>query len=142
MAFDRVYMVWDIYDGVRSGIASYRGAPHYFDCALDRDNGGYADAYELWPIDRELLALAMKQWQLYRAWEQRFQSGEVPVETHPGYRGQNDRYDELQDLIDQELKALGASARRAFARFQACEDQPRLPAGCIREVEVEWMDVA
>jgi hypothetical protein len=23
---ERVYMVWDIYDGVRSGIASYRGA--------------------------------------------------------------------------------------------------------------------
>jgi hypothetical protein len=142
MTFERVHMVWDMYDGVRSGIATYRGSPHYFDCAFDRDNGGYTDVYELWPIDEDLLALATEQWQLYRAWERRFHSGEVPVETHPGHRGQNQRYDELQDLIDQRLKIRGAPAHRALARFRACEDQPDLPAGCLREVEVDWTDVA
>jgi hypothetical protein len=142
MAFERVYMVWDIYDGVRSGIADYRGRPHYFDCALDPDNGGYADAYELWPIDRQLLALATERWALYRAWERRFHSGEVPGETHPGHRGQNHRYDELGDRIDQWLKMRGPAARRALAEFRACADQRELPYGCLREVEVEWADVA
>jgi hypothetical protein len=141
MAFERVYMVWDIYDGVRSGIANYRGDPHYFNCALDRDNGD-SDSYELWPIAQEQLALATEQWQLYRAWEKRFHSGEVPVETHPGHRGQNPRYEELGGRIDQWLRTRGASAHRALAKFRACEEQPDLPTGCLREVEVEWADVA
>ena len=141
MALERVYMVWDFYDGERSGIADYRGLPHYFECALDGDSGEYAEAYDLWPIDQGLLASAMEQWQLYRAWERRFHFGEVPVETNPGHRGQDHRYDELQHRIDQWMRTRGKPARHALARFLASEAQPELPAGCVREVEVEWTDV-
>ncbi len=138
MAFEPVYMVWDLYDGVRSGLASYGGAPHYFECELDQVQGGYAERYLLWPIDQKLLTLATEQWQIYRAWEMSFHLGEVPIETHPGYRGQSPRYDELQDQIDRHLSSRGTSAHRALADFRPIGDQPDLPAGCLREMEVEW----
>ena len=51
---DRVLMVWDIYDGVRSGVALYRGELHCFDCQFDRERGGYTDVFLLWPIDLPL----------------------------------------------------------------------------------------
>jgi hypothetical protein len=141
MAFEPVYMVWDLYDGVRSGLACYGGAPHYFECELDNEHGGYSEVYLLWPIGQQLLMLATEQWQLYRAWEMRFHLGEVPLETHPGHRGQNPRYDELEDQIDRNLNSLGTPTGRAFAEFQPISDQPELPEGCLREMEVEWRPV-
>ena len=134
-------MVWDLYDGVRSGVALYFGAPHYFDCEFDSSAGDYTDVFRLWPMDQSLLELAAEQWQIYRAWEHRFHSGEVSVETHPGYRGQNARYDEIEDLLDRYLNALGDPAHRVFAQFDAVQDQPELPAGCLREMEVTWRDL-
>lgn len=141
MSFERVHMVWDFYDGVRSGIADYRGAPNHFDCAFDGDKDEYSDVYRLWPVDSELLDLATEQWHRYTAWERRVHSGEVSRETHPGHRGQDPRYDELEDRIDHRLKALGAPVSRALATFRACSDAPELPAGNLRELEVEWVDV-
>jgi hypothetical protein len=86
MTLERVHMVWDFYDGPRSGLASFRGKPHYFDCEFDRTQDEYSDTYRLWPVDEEFLALATEQWKIYRAWERRFQSGELTVETHPGHQ--------------------------------------------------------
>jgi hypothetical protein len=137
---ERVLMVWDIYDGVRSGVALYRGEPHYFDCEFEDEAGGYTDVFRLWPIDQHLLSQAVEKWQIYRSWELRFHSGEVLVETHPGNRGQNARYDEIEDQIAPYLQSLGAPAHRVAARFEAKEEQPELPPGCLREMEVTWLE--
>jgi hypothetical protein len=142
MTFERVYMIWDFYDGVRSGLAAFRGAPHYFVCEFDSLRDGYTDIYRLWPIDEELLALAAEQWQLFREWERRFHSGEATVQTHPALRGQNVRYGELQDEIDRRLPIRGVPTHRAVGKFRACGEQPSLPRGCLRELEVEWLAVA
>jgi len=136
---ERVLMVWDIYDGVRSGVALYRGEPHYFDCEFDREIGDYTDVFRLWPIGANLLQLAIEQWQIYRAWERRFHSGELTVETHPGHRGQNARYDEIKDHIEAFLESLGEPAHRVTAKFEAREGQPELPHGCLSEMEVAWL---
>lgn len=32
--FDPVYMAWDLYDGPRTGIASFQGSSHYFSCPM------------------------------------------------------------------------------------------------------------
>ena len=44
-----VYMVWDRYDGPRTGIASFQGSSHYFACVcatfhLDADRRAAAGA--------------------------------------------------------------------------------------------------
>jgi hypothetical protein len=141
MAFEPVYMVWDYYDGILSGIASYAGAPHYFELTFDPAQDDYSEVYELWPIDQPLLNLAQEQWQIYRAWEMRFHLGEVSGETHPGHRGQDARYDELEDQIHPRLKSFGGIPSRARADFRPVRDQPERPVGCFREMEVEWSSV-
>jgi len=139
MSYERVHMVWDIYDGVRSGLADFGDGPHYFCCEHDSSGSdGYSDVFGLWPIDQQFLALAQEQWSLYKAWEYRHHSGEVSVATHPGHRGQIPRYDELQDYRDRFLGALGVSSFRAIPTFRARADQQELPPGCLREIEVEW----
>lgn len=137
MIKEPVLMVWDYYDGVRSGVALYLGEPHYFDCEFDHA-AGYTNVFRLWPMNQTLLALATEQWRIYRAWERRFHSGEVSVETHPGNRGQNSRYDEIEDQLDQYFGSLGEPAYRAVADFDARKYQPDLPDGCLKELEVTW----
>ena len=39
MVFERVLMVWDLYDGPRTGLALYNGAAHYFRCEFDSKIG-------------------------------------------------------------------------------------------------------
>jgi len=80
-----------------------------------------------------LLQLATEQWQIYRVWERKFHLGEVPLDTHPGNRGQSACYDEIEDCINEYLKSLSAPTHRLIAKFEAQEDQPELPRGCLRK---------
>jgi hypothetical protein len=139
---ETVLMVWDLYDGVRSGVALYRGEPHYFDCEFDKDAGEYSDVFNLWPMKRDLVKQALEQWKIYRAWELQFHSGQETLETHPGNRGQNARYDEIEGQIDGFLNTLGDPAHRVAGQFEAKQDQADLPAGCLREMEVTWREIA
>ena len=134
---EHVYMVWDIYDGVRSGIADYAGKPHYFNCVFDKDACDHTNEFELTPVDSELLKLAKEQWGIYRAWERRFHSGSEELDTHPGHRGTDPRYDELDEQIKTKLQSLSPT-RTVGARFTAKDDQRERPDGCLLEMEVEW----
>ena len=134
---DRVYMVWDYYDGVRSGIADYDGKPHYFECPFDDEADEYGDSYELYSISDETLELALEQWAIYRAWELKFHSGKESHDPHPGHGGVDSRYDELEDLIHRSLKVKPVAAS-VTGIFTPKKDQPELPVGCIRELEVDW----
>jgi len=134
--YERVHMVWDIYDGVRTGLADFQGAPQYFECIFKDDD--YTELFELKPVDSALLAEALEQWAIYRAWERRFHSGETPLETHPGHGGIEPRYDELELSINARLESIAAVPRIARADFRVVADQPPLPDGCLREIEVLW----
>src|SRR5689334_6536624 len=125
-------MVWDLYDGIRSGLAEYRGAPYYFECVFQNDD--YTDSFELRPVDATLLAEATEQWLIYRAWERRFHSGEVSLETHPGHGGIVPRYDELERSINARLESIAVKPLIASAQFRVVEGQPALPDGCLKEV--------
>ena len=138
--YERVHMVWDLYDGVRSGLAEYCGAPHYFECVF-RD-GDYTDSFELRPVDPVLLTEATEQWLIYRAWERRFHSGEVLLETHPGHGGIVPRYDELEKSINSRLESIAEQPLIVLADFRVVADQPALPDGCLKEVEVLWTSAA
>ena len=135
---NRVYMVWDYYDGVRSGIADYDGQPHYFECQFDTDADEFSDRYDLYRISDETLELALEQWAIYRDWELRFHSGSEPHETHPGHGGIDGRYDELERLVRSTIKKNSISAT-VDGVFRPIEDQPELPVGCLRELEVDWL---
>jgi hypothetical protein len=129
-------MVWDIYDGVRTGVADFHGTPHHFKCIFK--NGDYTEQFELHAMEPVLFDAAKEQWAIYREWERRFHAGEVPLDTHPGHGGVVPRYDELELAIRAGLAATSGSPKIARGNFRATTNQPDLPEGCLREMEVEW----
>jgi len=131
-------MVWDIYDGIRSGIADYFGEPHYFECIFDDQKYEYSNTFELKLIDHETLIEAQEQWSIYRTWEEKFHAGSESAETHPGRGGVSCRYDELERLVKEKLETMPVVAS-GTAVFQEKIEQPQLPDGCLREMEVEWL---
>lgn len=102
---EKVYMIWDWYDGPREGIADFLGRPHYFKCLFDKVTDEYSDDFELTPVNEATLKLAEEKWNIYCAWEDRHHRGMVDVDTHPGHGGIDPRYDELKSLVDSYIAA-------------------------------------
>jgi hypothetical protein len=88
MTYERVHTVWDYYDGPRSGIADFNGVPHHFVNEFDDDRDDYTDKYTLRPIDNATMRLIQKQWNIWRAWELAFHSGQRDESSHPALPGQ------------------------------------------------------
>lgn len=135
--YEIVHMIWDIYDGPRSGIANYDSKPCYFNCWSD-PGGGYTERFELARMPDELLKKAKEQWVIYRSWEMEYHTGKVRLETHPGNKGVNPRYDELDDLIKEGISKLHKYRCLFTANFRSLPGQEQLPDGVLRDLEVEW----
>jgi hypothetical protein len=140
MAYQRVVTVWDFYDGPRTGISFHCGVPHHFDCQWDNEADEYSDVYLLSPVSKELLSHAEEQWQIFRQWELAFHQGEVPAYSHPGNKGQNCRYDELDESL-RSMLATRTPIGRFHGLFRAVSGQVERPLGVLRELEVAWSPV-
>jgi hypothetical protein len=135
-----VHMVWEIYDGPRTGISDVHGKPHYFNCIFDKSRCEYSENYEVYQIDPGFLAQAKEQWAIYRAWEAKHHGGQVSTDTHPGHGGLNQRYDELEIEIKNaipNLKKVGVYN----TVFIAADEQPDLPFGCLPNMEAQWTKI-
>lgn len=110
-------MVWDFYDGIRTGIADYRHKPHYFSCLVDSHTGTYTNRFELKPISSELLNLAMEQWKIYCNWENEYRSGKLTSSTHPGHGHHSKKYNELEIIIKNKIAILPSLANQFIAQF-------------------------
>lgn len=130
-------MIWDIYDGPRTGITDYKSQPCHFTCKLDPE-GGYSEQFELAPIKNDLLKLAKEQWAIYQDWEMKFHSEKVEANTHPGNKGINFRYEQLEEMIQLQIKSLHKIRCLFSGKFRALPNQEELPVGVLRELEVEW----
>jgi hypothetical protein len=140
MAFERVYSVTDYFDGPRSGVADFFGQPHRYQCRFDEKLDDWTESFILTPISSDTLALELEQWEIWRKWEVAFHRGDVPQSSHPGFGGQNARYDELTRNIKDRSAAESPATWRAKGLFRARPGQPEMPLGVLRELEVEWTD--
>lgn len=138
MKYERVYAVWDFYDGVRTGIADLNGAPHYLASQFDEGADEHSDNFKLYPVNAEFMERAMRNWAIYRAWERRFHSGEAKLETHPGHGGIDLEYDELKTWLDRKVGQLQALPTLYKAQFRELPGQEALPGAMLREIEVAW----
>lgn len=138
MSFEKVHAVWDFYDGPRSGIADFGGAPHHFVNDFDEDTEEYAETFTLRPIDGATMLLVKKQREIWRTWELAFHRGELDKSTHPALPGQNDAYAQLGIEIKTEMDTNTAAPVAATASFRARADQPALPKGVLPDLEVIW----
>lgn len=131
-------MVWDLYDGVRSGIANYGNTPHYFVSVFENE---YTDKFELYPVDDAFLKLAKEQWKIYRDWEILFHTGKEQLNTHPGHGGINYRYDEIEAILNKKIRSLVKLKTLYHAEFRVLPNQEHLPKGVLKEVEVCWHEI-
>jgi hypothetical protein len=138
MTYERVYVVWDYYEGARSGIADYRGVPHHFVNEYDEDEDEYTDKFTLRPIEDATLQLILKQWTIWRAWELAFHNGERDKSSHPAMPGQDETYAQLGIEIKTEIDTNEAEPIAATAVFRSRANQPELPEDMLHELEVEW----
>lgn len=137
MTFEKVYTVWEYYDGPRTGLANYQGIPHAYFCEWSEADDDYASTYNLTPVSDETLFLALEQWEIFREWEAAFHNGEVLLETHPLLSGQNKRYSEIQVILDKTFKESRGPIKKTPI-FRPKPHQSDLPKGVMRELEVEW----
>ncbi len=139
--FERVYTVWNYFDGPREGIADYRGQPHHYLCEWNNERDDYGDAFTLCRVDSETMDLALEEWKIWRTWETAFHAGTVPHATHPGFGGQDARYDWLKATVTARLAAIPRLSPAVRATFRAAGGATTSPPGELRTLEVEWEDV-
>ena len=138
MEYERVHIIWDLYDGVRTGVADFTGTPHYFASLFDETADDYSDNFKLYPVGPEFMERAMRQWDIYRAWDRKFRNGETSLKTHPGHGGINAEYDELKSWLDNEKRRLRELPTLYKAKFRELPGQEDLPHGMLRVLEVAW----
>lgn len=138
MQYEKVYTVWDLYDGIRTGTADLGRAPHYFAAHFDERAGDYSGNFKLYPVEPEFMQNAMRNWHIYRAWERKFHTGQADLKTHPGHGGIDLEYDSLKLWLDHEITLLQQLPVLYRAQFRALPDQDELPDGMFPEFEVAW----
>ena len=79
---DQLLTVHDYYDGPRLGIAEWNGVPHIYEAEYDHSTEDYGDTYFLSPIEPELLALVLEDWNIWLRWEAARKRDEVPADPH------------------------------------------------------------
>ena len=138
MKAEPVFSVWDYYDGVLSGVASYSGEPYYFEREWSVEQKDYLPTFRLIRISAEELAEVLTGEAIYRAWEARFRRGEVDADTHPGEAGGPSSYEELQAQFQSRDTA---AAPRLVPDFSAAPGQPIGPGGVMARLQVVWQEV-
>jgi len=138
MRYERVHVIWDLYDGVRNGIADLDGAPHYFASQFDESADDYSDNFKLYPRWARIHATRDAQLGHLSGLGAPISYGEADLKTHPGHGRINAEYDELKSWLDDRVMHLQALPSLYKAKFRELTDQEELPGAMLREMEVVW----
>lgn len=139
-SFERVYSVYDWYDGPRAGFADFRGVPHAFRAVWRDDLDDWEPELRLVPITAELLAHAQEDWAIWLRWAAARGRGEATDATHPALPADASRHAVLAPIVQSGLEfdpASGIQARGEFrVRGAHRGDGVRLPG--THDLEVRW----
>ncbi|MAG93055.1 MAG: hypothetical protein CMJ48_04830 [Planctomycetaceae bacterium] len=139
LMFERVFSMWDYYDGPRAGVANFNGQAHHFQCEWDDARDNYADVFVLRPVTDAFLEINEKRDQIYEQWQEELSAGAVSSETHPVAMGQNPRFAVLTTFLDAAVRD-GKICSRVRAAFRAAPEHEQLSIGGVRKIEVEWTE--
>jgi hypothetical protein len=115
---DGVYTVAGIHDGVPlGGVADYNGKPHVYERLFDEKQDDWSDQYLLKEIDAGLLALALEHHAIFLRWRRAFDEGKADFQTFPALPLDSTRYQELAEIIGDQLHVPPETSRKASGRF-------------------------
>lgn len=113
------------WDGPRAGIADVDRRPHRFKAMWDEADDDYVEAFLVWPIDEDELALEIEQWRIFVEWYRRDQAGLAGTDSHPARGGVSSRWDEIEALLRPRRTEVPPQARRAAAQFERIDGASR-----------------
>jgi hypothetical protein len=134
---ERVYTMTDYYDGPREGIADFEGQPHLYKSEWNDGEDLSTSTFKLSPVDPRLLALALEAWGIWRRWETAFHEGRTTRETHPALPEERSRSDELNQILEHELKIDEHRCVRARGDFKQLDD-PEWSGLGWKPLQVRW----
>jgi hypothetical protein len=119
VAWERVYTINDFWDHPRRGVANVSGHPHIYESPFNKDKDDFEDFYLVSPIEPDLLALVLEDWDIWNRWSEAFDRGETSRETHPALPPDRARHDELTNLIGTRFKTDPANCRKMKPAFRS-----------------------
>ena len=125
LAFEPILVVLEFWDRPRSGIAEFRGVPHFFECEFDTVADEFSDIHTLRPVDQETISLAYEKDRITKAWWAAHRRGEVPFSSKPDLPGQNARHAELETTIKARISRLSPPIARAHGTFRIEPNHPQ-----------------
>src|SRR5678809_69802 len=145
-SFERVHTVNDHYDGPRSGIADFRGAPHVYRAVFSEGADDWEPGlFELRPLSDTTFALAMENWAIWQRFEARHRAGEVVwsgIADEWGALPEDlSRHRELAVALAHDLTIDSANRVLAHAEFRVVDSDEEFPSGVLRPLEVRWLPV-
>jgi hypothetical protein len=131
---EQVLTVWNYYDRPRSGIAMFRGVPHYYECVFDDRTDEWSDYYFLRPLEPNTVQLAMEKLEIWERWNEARRQGRVSLDSGPALPEDKERYSELSESIQPKLTIDPTSAIVVQGDFEG-------RAGWWREFRVRWTEI-
>jgi len=138
---EEVFTVTDYHDGPRTGVANFRGQPHFYDCIFDEAQDEYSDLYRLTPISQRIFELATEDWAIWKKWESAYHSGKVTLQSHPALPEDRARHKEIRTILDSALTTNEAECTVQHGSFERL-GSGEYPPGVMRRLQVRWTDPA
>lgn len=127
---ERVYAVFDYWDGPRVGVADFEGRPHAFRCIFDEIIDDWTDNFRLKPLSTEELEAVMRDWAIWLRWKAAFDEGRTSKATHPALPEDTQEHEEVGPLVSAAFE-IPERAQIAHGTFEA--------AGRNGELLVRWL---
>ena len=114
---ERVYTIFNYYDGPREGIADFQGKPHFYKCQFNEADDNWTDRFWLMEIDQALFELAREEYEIFLRWRAEFDRGAVKLDSHPALLADRSRFAELKAAIGNRLDLVRERSITKRARF-------------------------
>lgn len=128
---ERVYTVGHYYDGPRAGIADYNGVPHLYECQFSDELDDYTDSFRIMKIEKQLLDLALEDWEIFLRWDDAFKNNKTDQSTHPALPEDRKRHIEISEILAPNLKIDSTRSKLVKGKFSC--DEPGW-----NNYQVEW----
>ena len=115
---EQVLTVETYWDGPKTGVATFKGEAHAYECVFDDRLDEWSWFYLLKPIDPGTLKLVKERWQIWLRWEEAHQTGRTTMSTHPALPEDRPRWMELMRILDSKLEVPASSDLAANGEFE------------------------
>lgn len=91
--------------------------PHIYEAEFDHSSDEYGDTFFVSPVEQNLFALVLEDWEIWLRWRSAFKRGETPHKSHPALPEDRERHEALMIAIGDRLKADRTQAKYLRAHF-------------------------